>query len=119
MPLDDRRTENRCSTRFYDHEYLNDDRKVRTDDVDEYSSSPSGPAALTIRTNARFAEPFDVPGDDSTVDVVTDGVIWDIQGANDVVRSATSEAGVASRAQQGRLHGRAVGPSPCAHEHGR
>lgn len=82
VPLYNRRTENRYSTRFYDHEYLNYDRKVRTDDVDEYSSSPTGPAALTIRSNARFAEPFDVPGDDSTFDVITDGVIWDIQGAN-------------------------------------
>ena len=82
VPLYGSRTEHRYSTRFYDHNYLNYDRKVRTNDTDEFSSSPSGPAAVTIATNTRFSELFDVPGDDGTRDIITDGVIWDVQGAN-------------------------------------
>ena len=82
VPLFNNRTEHRYGTRFYDHNYLNYDRKVRTNDADEFSSSPNGPAAVTIRTNVRFTEPFDVPGDAATRDIITDGVIWDVQGAN-------------------------------------
>lgn len=76
------RTEDRYSTRFYNHDYLNYHRMFRTNDTDEFSTSPSGPAAVTIRVNARFSEPFDIPGDANTRDIITDGVIWDIQGAN-------------------------------------
>ena len=82
VPLFNNRTEHRYGTRFYNHDYLNYDRKVRTNDADEFSSSPSGPAAVTIATNVRFSEPFDVPGDADTRDIITDGVIWDVQGAN-------------------------------------
>jgi hypothetical protein len=82
VPLYNRRTENRFSTRFYDQNYLNYDRKFRSNDIDEYSISPSGPGGVTIRSNVRFSEPFDVPGDDSTFDVISDGILWDIQGAN-------------------------------------
>lgn len=54
VPLYGRRTENRYTTRFYDHDYLNDDRQVRTNDVDEFSTSLTGPAGSTIRTTVRF-----------------------------------------------------------------
>jgi hypothetical protein len=82
VPLYGTRTENRYSTRFYDHDYLNYDRSFRTNDLDGYSTAPTGPAGVTIRTNVRFTEPFDVPGDDRTRDIISDGVLWDIQGAN-------------------------------------
>jgi hypothetical protein len=82
VPLYGRGTDNRYSTRFYDHDYLNYDRKVRADLVDMFSTSPGGPAAVTIETRVRFREPFDVPGDDSTRDIITEGVLWDIQAAN-------------------------------------
>jgi hypothetical protein len=82
VPLYGRRTEHRYTTRFYDQNYLNYDRRFRSNDTDEYSTSPSGPAGVTIRANIRFSEPFDVPGDDSTLDVISDGVLWDIQAAN-------------------------------------
>lgn len=68
----------RHSTRFYDHDYLNYDRRVRMHDVDHFSTSPGGPTSATITSHVRFFEPFAVPGDASTTTVVTTGTIWDV-----------------------------------------
>lgn len=76
------RVENRYTTRFYDEDYLNYDRQVRTNDTDFISTSPTGPATATIEANNRFTEPFDVPGDDSTRTIITTGTIWDVKPAN-------------------------------------
>ncbi|MFC5379310.1 hypothetical protein [Aquipuribacter nitratireducens] len=83
FPCDDvtvysRTDSSRQSTRFYDHDYLNYDRRVRIHDVDHLSTSPEGPAQATITTHGRFAEPFAVPGDVSTVTVITTGTIGEI-----------------------------------------
>jgi hypothetical protein len=80
VQLYNQREENRFSTRYYNHDYLNYDRRLRSNDVDRFSTSPDGPAQATISTTIRFQEPFAVPGDDSTFTVITEGVIWDIRG---------------------------------------
>lgn len=79
VALHGRYVSDRYTTRFYDADYLNYDRRFRTDDVDHLSTSPTGPATATIRTQARFSEPFAVPGDDSTFTVITTGTIWDVR----------------------------------------
>ena len=71
--------EDRWTTRYYNTDYLNYDRLFRTHNVDYLSTSLAGPATAVIRTNARFREPFRVPGDDSTITVVTTGTIWDVR----------------------------------------
>jgi hypothetical protein len=80
VALYNRRTEDRWQTRYYDHDYLNYDRWFRTNDVDEYSTSPSGPGGVSIRTNVRWTETFAVPGDDSTLTYAASGTHWDVQG---------------------------------------
>ena len=75
----------RRSTRYYDWEHLNYDRYVHQNDRDELSTSPTGPATATITAKSRFREPFAVPGDPSTITVITEGVPLDIrpvQGAS-------------------------------------
>ena len=72
-------TEDRWTTRYYNTDYLNYDRLFRTHNVDYLSTSATGPATATIRTDARFREPFEVPGDDSTFTIITTGTIWDIR----------------------------------------
>ena len=79
--LHNRFVSDRWSTRYYDHDYLNYDRSVRSHDVDFFSTTPGGPATATITTRTRFFEPFAVPGDDSTRTIVTSGTIWDVRGA--------------------------------------
>lgn len=69
----------RTQTRFYDHDYLNYDRTFRQDDVDQLSTSPEGPVEATITSRSRFTEPFAVPGDDSTMTIITTGTILDVQ----------------------------------------
>ena len=71
--------EDRWTTRYYNTDYLNYDRLFRTHNVDYLSTSATGPATAIIRTNARFREPFEVPGDDSTITVITTGTIWDVR----------------------------------------
>jgi len=74
----------RRSTRYYDWDHLNYDRYVHQNDVDELSTSPTGPATATITARSRFSEPFAVPGDPSTITVVTQGVpleVRPVQGA--------------------------------------
>lgn len=73
------RTEDRTQTRVYDHDYLNYDRMFRTKDTDFLATSPTGPATATIRTNTRFTEPFDDPGDDSTLTIITTGTVWNVK----------------------------------------
>ena len=80
-PVYARHEEVRRATRYYGWDYLNYDRRVRTNDIDYLGTSPGGPATATISTTVRFVEPFAVPGDDSTFTVITDGVIWDIRSA--------------------------------------
>jgi hypothetical protein len=82
VPLWNSRVEHRYQTRYYDHDYLNYDRKFRTHDVDYFGTSPTGPATATIKANIRFAEPFAIPGDDQTVTVISHGTLWDIRGAH-------------------------------------
>ena len=79
VPIYNRFVSHRYQTRYYDHDYLNYDRDFRSRDTDYFSPAPGGPATSTISTNVRFAEPFAVPGDDSTFTVITSGTIWDIR----------------------------------------
>jgi hypothetical protein len=69
----------RHQTRYYDHDHLNYDRTFRSRDTDYFSTSAGGPVTATIATNVRFTEPFAVPGDDSTITIITTGRIWDIR----------------------------------------
>lgn len=78
VPIHNRYVSDRWSTRYYDNDYLNYDRRVRMRDVDYFSTTPGGPATATIISHVRFREPFAVPGDDSTFTVVTTGTILDI-----------------------------------------
>jgi len=71
--------EDRWTTRFYNTDYLNYDRMFRTHNIDYLSTAGTGPATATIRTDARFREPFEVPGDDSTFTIITTGTILDIR----------------------------------------
>ena len=71
--------EDRWTTRYYNTDYLNYDRQFRTHNVDYLSTSDAGPATATIQTDARFREPFEVPGDDSTFTIITTGTILDIR----------------------------------------
>jgi hypothetical protein len=79
VPVHGRLESDRVSTRYYGHDYLNYDRRVRIDDTDYLSTSPAGPAMGTISTHGSFREPFAVPGDESTRTIVTHGTIWDIR----------------------------------------
>lgn len=83
VPLHNRYVSDRWSTRYYDHDYLNYDRRVRMHDVDHFSTSPGGPTSATITSHVRFFEPFAVPGDASTSTVVTTGTIWDVGPVGD------------------------------------
>ena len=69
----------RRSTRYYDWSHLNYDRYVHQNDRDELGTSPTGPATATITAKSRFHEPFAVPGDPSTITVITEGVPLDIR----------------------------------------
>lgn len=79
--LHNRFVSDRWSTRYYDHDYLNYDRRVRQDDVDFFSTTPGGPATATITSHTRFFEPFAVPGDVTTRTIITIGTIWDVRDA--------------------------------------
>jgi len=81
VPLWNSRVEHRYQTRYYDHDYLNFFRTFRTNDVDYFSTSPTGPADATIKANIRFVERFAVPGDDQTLTVISHGTLWDIRSA--------------------------------------
>ena len=81
MPVYVRIVSDRYSTRYYNHDYLNYDRRFRLNDIDYLSTSPTGPATATISANTRFEEPFAVPGDASTRTIITNGVPWDIRSA--------------------------------------
>jgi hypothetical protein len=82
VPLWNKRVEDRYQTRYYDHDYLNYNRKFRTNDVDYFSTTPSGPATATIKTNGRWVEPFAVRGNDQTITVISKGTLWDIRSAH-------------------------------------
>ncbi len=79
VPVFGARTEDRWQTRYYNQDYLNDDRSFRSHDVDSLSTLPMGPATATISANVRFREPFATPGNDATITVITSGTIWDIR----------------------------------------
>ncbi|MET0526109.1 MAG: hypothetical protein ABWZ91_14990 [Nocardioides sp.] len=79
VPVYGRTISDRYSTRYYDHDYLNYDRRVRLKDIDYLSTSPSGPATATITAKTRFKEPFAVPGDEASRTIITRGVPWDIR----------------------------------------
>jgi hypothetical protein len=81
VPVYGRTVSDRYSTRYYDHDYLNYDRRVRLKDIDYLSTSPSGPATATITAKTRFEEPFAVPGDETTRTIITQGVPWDIRSS--------------------------------------
>ena len=81
VPVYGRFESHRYSTRYYNHDYLNYDRRVRIDDIDYLSTSAEGPATASIRVHGVFEEPFAVPGDDTTFTVITRGTIWDIRPA--------------------------------------
>lgn len=78
-PVYARSTFHRRATRYYDWDYRNYDRYVHQNDLDELSTSPTGPATALISVRTRFHEPFEVPGDLSTMTVVTNGVPLDIR----------------------------------------
>lgn len=69
----------RHSTRFYDHDYLNYDRRVRMVNTDLVGTSPTGEATGVVSTRGRFFEPFAVPGGASTFTIVTIGEILEIR----------------------------------------
>ena len=79
VPLHNRFVSDRWSTRYYDHDYLNYDRRVRLDDVDYFGIAPGGPATAVILSHTRFFEPFAVPGDDTTRTIITSGTLWDVR----------------------------------------
>lgn len=79
VPVYVRSTFQRRATRYYDWDYRNYDRFVHQNDLDELSTSPTGPATATITVRTRFREPFAVPGDTSTLTVITEGVPLDIR----------------------------------------
>ena len=81
VPLWGSRREDRYQIRYYNQDYLNVDRRFRTNDTDFLSTSPTGPATATIDTHARFTEPFAVPGDDASITVITTGTILDVRPA--------------------------------------
>ncbi|WP_156163592.1 hypothetical protein [Demequina subtropica] len=85
VPVYNRRTEHRHQIRYYDQDNLNDFRRFRTHDIDEYALTDDGPATVSIRTDVRWTEEFAVPGDDATLSYVADGVHWKIQGANGAI----------------------------------
>lgn len=72
----------RYQTRYYNHDYLDYYREFRTNDTDYLSTSPTGPATATISVNVRFQSPFDVPGDDQTRTIHTQGVLMGIRSVN-------------------------------------
>ena len=80
-PVYNARDERRRQTRFYDWNYLNYYRSFESKDVDWFSTSPDGPATGSIGVTVRFTEHFAVPGDDSTLTIVSDGVLYDIRPA--------------------------------------
>jgi hypothetical protein len=82
VPLWGSRSEDRYQTRYYDHDYLNYYRDFRTNDADYFSTSPTGPATATISSTVRFFETFDVPGDDQTLTITTEGVLWDLRSSH-------------------------------------
>jgi len=82
VPVYVRTVSDRYTTRYYDLDYLNYDRRFRLNDIDYLSTSPTGPATATISANTRFDEPFAVPGDDVTRTIITHGVPWDIRSSN-------------------------------------
>jgi hypothetical protein len=69
----------RTQTRYYDHDNLNYFRKFRSNDVDYFSTSPTGENAGSVTTRGHFFETFGVRGDDKTITVTTKGVIWDVR----------------------------------------
>jgi hypothetical protein len=81
VPIWGSRVEHRYQIRYYDHDNLNYYREFRTNDIDYLSTSPTGEAAASISTNVRFFETFDVRGDDQTLTITTNGVIWDLRPA--------------------------------------
>jgi hypothetical protein len=81
VPVYNARDERRRQTRFYDWNYLNYTRSFESNDVDWFSTSPGGSATASITTTVRFREPFMVSGDDSTITITTDGVLYDIRPA--------------------------------------
>jgi hypothetical protein len=78
-PLHGRFILDRHTTRYYDTDYLGYYRTFRTANLDLLSTSPDGPATGTIETRVRFVEPFAVPGDDTTVTVISTGSLLDIR----------------------------------------
>ncbi|WP_377641320.1 hypothetical protein [Oryzobacter terrae] len=79
VPVYARSTFQRRATRYYDWDYRNYDRYVHQNDLDELSTSPAGPATALISVRTRFREPFAVPGDLSSMTVITEGVPMDIR----------------------------------------
>jgi len=81
VPLWNSRTEDRYQIRYYNEDYLNVDRRFRTNDTDFFSTSMNGPNTATIDTHVRFTEPFAVPGDESTKTVISSGTLLDVRAA--------------------------------------
>jgi hypothetical protein len=76
VPVYGARTEHRYQRLFFDEQYRNYERQNRTRDLDEFSTSPGGPATGAIATNVRYSYDFDVPGDLNTATVTSTGVIF-------------------------------------------
>lgn len=81
VPVYARSEFHRRSTRYYDWDYRNFDRFVHQKDVDYLSTSANGPATGSITASTRFSEPFGIPGDVSTMTVITEGVPLDVRSA--------------------------------------
>lgn len=79
VPVYGARTEDRWTIRSYNADYLNYDRWFRSHDIDYLSTSTTGPATATIKAHTLFREPFAVPGDDTTITVITSGTLWDVR----------------------------------------
>ena len=71
----------RRQTRYYNWDYLDYENRFWIDDIDYLSTSLGGPATARITATMRAFLPVAVPGDGSTITVVTEGVPWDIRSA--------------------------------------
>jgi len=79
VPVWNKQVSDRTQTRYYDHDNLNYFRKFRSRDVDYLSTSTTGEHAGSVSTPGRFFETFGVRGDDKTITVTTEGVLWDVR----------------------------------------
>jgi hypothetical protein len=73
-------TDYRTQTRYYDENYLNYFRRFHMDAPDYLSLSPTGEGTtVVIDAHLNFIETFGVPGDDQTLTVKTEGLLFQLK----------------------------------------